>query len=209
MIRRLHTLALAALIAAPAVVAGCASAPPPSTSSSSAQDATTVIIVRHAERAATPPQDPTLTPAGEQRARELARLLRDRRVGAVVTSQFARTRLTAAPTAEAAGVAVDTVGVGRDLQAHVAAVANLVRTRHAGKTVLVVGHSNTVPKIIAALGGPVLGDLCDSAYDNLFTMVIPAGGAPRMDHTHYGAASPAGVPGCVNGIQQPQPAPRP
>jgi phosphohistidine phosphatase SixA len=205
MTRRLHALALAALIAAPAAAAGCASAPSPSPS---AQGATTVVVVRHAERATTNPQDrdPGLSPAGEQRARELARLLRDRRVGAVVTSQFARTRLTGAPTAEAAGVAVDSVAVGRDLQAHVAAVADLVRTRHAGKTVLVVGHSNTVTKIVAALGGPPMADLCESAYGNLFTLVIPVEGQPRLTRGTYGAADPTATPGCTDGFVAPRPA---
>jgi len=206
MVRRLHALALAALLAVPMAAAGCGGVPSPSPST---QGATTVILVRHAERATTNPQDPPLSPAGEQRARELARLLRDRRVGAVVTSQFARTRLTAAPTAEAAGVAVDSVSVGRDMAAHVAAVAERVRTRYAGKTVLVVGHSNTVTKIITALGGPPLADICDSAYGNLFTLVIPVEGAPRLTRGHYGAADPPAAPGCVDGLMEPRPAPAP
>ena len=63
MIRRLHALALAALLAAPMAAAGCASAPSPSPSPQGAardamQGATTVIVVRHAEKATTNPQDP-------------------------------------------------------------------------------------------------------------------------------------------------------
>ena len=130
MIRRLHALALAALIAAPAVATGCASAPPPS---SSAQGATTVILVRHAERATNNPQDPNpgLTPAGQERARELARLLSGRHVAGVLATQYARTQLTAQPTAEAAHVVIDTVPATRDAQAHAAAIAQLIRTRYA------------------------------------------------------------------------------
>jgi phosphohistidine phosphatase SixA len=208
MIRRLHALALAAVIAVPAVVTGCASAPSPSPST---QGATTVIIVRHAEKVTTDPRDPNpaLTAEGQERARALAQLLRDRHVAGVVTTPFARTRLTGQPTAEAAHVPVDSVAIGRDLQAHVAAVAELVRTRFAGKTVLVVGHSNTVPKIIAALGGPALADLCDSAYGNLFTVVVPASGAPRYTRGHYGAADPPGGAACANGFVVPQPAAAP
>ena len=206
MIRRLHALALVALVAAPAVAAGCASAPP---RSSPTQGATTVILVRHAERASNNPQDPNpgLTPAGQERARELARLLRDRRVAGVVATQFARTQLTGQPTAEAAQVVIDTVPAGRDVQAHAAAIAERIRTRYAGRTVLVVGHSNTVTKIIAALGGPALADLCDNAYGNLFTLVIPPGGEPRLTHGRYGAADPADAPGCANGLVAPRPAP--
>ena len=193
MIRRLHALVLAALVAAPMAAPMAAAA----------QGTTTVILVRHAEKVTANPQDPDpgLTPAGETRARELARLLHGRHVAAVVTSQFARTRLTAQPTAEAAHVTVDSVHAGRDVQAHAAAIAELIRTRYAGRTVLVVGHSNTVPKIIAALGGPVLTDICDSAYGNLFTLTIPAHGEPTLAHAHYGAADPA-EPGCADGLRE-------
>src|SRR5215218_8442996 len=137
MIRRFQALALAALLAIPAAAA--------------AQRETTVIVVRHAEKMTSNPSDPNpaLTPEGEQRARDLAQLLRDRHVTAVITTQFARTSLTGLPTAEAAHVKIDTVPASRDMAAHVAAIAELIRTRHAGETVLVVGHSNTVPKIVA------------------------------------------------------------
>ena len=194
MIRRLHALALAALLAVPAAA--------------TAQRETTVILVRHAEKVTTDPRDPdpALTPAGEQRARDLAALLRRRHVAAVITTQFARTQLTGKPTADAAHLPVDSIRAGRDAVAHAAAIAELIRTRYAGKTVLVVGHSNTVPKIIAALGGPTLADLCDSAYGNLFTLVIPPQGAPRFTQSHYGAADPAAGPACVNGLVAPAPA---
>jgi len=208
MVRRTHALALAALLAAPMAAAGCGGVPSPSPST---QGATTVILVRHAEKMTTDPRDPNpaLTPEGEQRARELARLLRDRHVAGVITTQFARTSLTGKPTADAAHVPLDSVLVSRDLAAHVAAVAERVRTRYAGKTVLVVGHSNTVTKIIAALGGPPLADICDPAYGNLFTLVIPAEGAPRLTRGHYGAADPPAAPGCVDGLMEPRPAPAP
>jgi len=195
MIRRLHALALAALLAVPAAAA--------------AQAPTTVILVRHAEKVTTDPRDPNpvLTPRGEHRAHDLAKLLRRRHVAAVIVTQFARTQLTAQPTAQAAHVVVDTFPASRDVAAHAAAIAERIRTRYAGKTVLVVGHSNTVPKIIAALGGPALADLCDSAYGNLFTLVIPAGGGtPRFTQGHYGAADPPGGPACANGLVVPRPA---
>ena len=44
--------------------------------------------------------------------------------------------------------------------------------KHPGKTVLVVGHGNTVPEIIATLGGPHLADICEQIYDKLFVMVL-------------------------------------
>jgi hypothetical protein len=55
--------------------------------------------------------------------------------------------------------------------------------------VLVVGHSTTVPLIIAALGGPRLPEICETVFDNLFVLV-PATGKMQFVHSRYGAASP-------------------
>jgi broad specificity phosphatase PhoE len=90
---------------------------------------------------------------------------------------------------------------------HAAAVAQLIRARYAGKTVLVVGHSNTIPAIIAALGGPALPDLCDSAYGNLFTLHLPPAGTVRLEHKHYGAPDPPAA-GCSDGLRTGNPQPR-
>jgi hypothetical protein len=65
-----------------------------------------------------------------------------------------------------------------------------------------------VTRIITALGGPPLADICDSAYGNLFTLVIPVEGQPRLTRGTYGAAD-AGAPGCVDGLRAAQPAPAP
>ena len=192
MIRRLHALALAALVAAP----GAALAQRAAT--------TTVILVRHAEKNTSNPADPNpgLTPAGEQRARDLLAAIRRRPVRGIITTDLARTRLTALPVAQHFRITPEEVQAGGDIQVHVRTVADLVRA-HRGHTVLVVGHSNTVTKIIAALGGPALGDICDDAYSNLFTLVIPPTGTPRLTHGHYGAADPApGDHACVDGVKQ-------
>jgi len=68
------------------------------------------------------------------------------------------------------------------------AVADAVM-KHAGKTVLVVGHSNTVAAIVAALGGPKMTDLCDTQYSLLITMVID-GHTVRVIRSSYGIATP-------------------
>jgi phosphohistidine phosphatase SixA len=73
-----------------------------------AGQATTVILARHAEKAA-PTGDPVLTPVGDQRAQDLARALADVRLAAVITTQYQRTRLTAAPVAQAAKLEVSIV----------------------------------------------------------------------------------------------------
>jgi broad specificity phosphatase PhoE len=71
---------------------------------------------------------------------------------------------------------------------HAKAVADQV-LKHAGGTVLVVGHSNTVPAIIGALGAPQPRDLCDSEYDQLFVVIIGDAGPPRLVRSRYGAAN--------------------
>lgn len=148
---------------------------------------TTVVLVRHAEKAASPADDPPLNPAGEARARDLWAALRDAGVSTVVTTQFARTRATAQPTASALGI-VPTV-VGATSPTHVQDVVTEIR-RHPGKTVLVVGHSNTVPAIVEALGAKRPSAICDSRYDDMFIVTIAGDGKASAVHARYGESSP-------------------
>jgi broad specificity phosphatase PhoE len=148
-----------------------------------------VFLVRHAEKAAHPVDDPSLTPAGAERAQALAAALRDAGITAVITTQLRRSIETAEPLAAARGLTPEVVPVERGkTDAHIGAVAAAVR-RHAGGVVLVVGHSNTVTPILGALGGPALPELPDSAYGNLY-LLVPGDDAPRLVHLHYGAPDP-------------------
>ena len=147
---------------------------------------TTVILVRHAEKASTPSADPPLTPAGEARARALLAAVHDAGVDAIITTQFLRTRSTAAPTATALGITPEVVSATG--ATHVQDVAAAIR-KHAGHTVLVVGHSNTVPGIIAALGAPQPPPICDEQYDNLYIVTIPPNGPARVIEARYGEPS--------------------
>ena len=148
-----------------------------------AQPATTVILVRHAEKAAAPADDPPLTPAGEARARALLEVARDAGVSAVVTTQFARTRATAQPVVAEMKLSPEVVDARS--ATHALDVASAVR-KHPGTTVLVVGHSNTVGKIIEALGAKPPPPICDQDYDDLYIVTIPASGEPRLIHARYG-----------------------
>jgi broad specificity phosphatase PhoE len=150
---------------------------------------TTIIVVRHAEKEAEPAADPSLSAAGSARAEALAAALKDAHVTAVISTQFARTRLTAAPTATMAGRTVEQ----SDARApdHVAVLASSLFAAHRGETVLVVGHSNTVPAIVAALGAPRPAAICDAEYDNMYVVTVPPAGPATVVHAKYGAASPA------------------
>lgn len=144
-----------------------------------------VILVRHAERAAEPAGDPVLTPAGQQRALDLAAALASANVSSIITTHLQRTQLTARPIAQAVNRSPIVVRAGGT--AHADSVAAAVMRRPAGEVVLVVGHSNTVPAIIAALGGPTMPDLCDGQYANLYIMELRAGSAPSLVKAKYGA----------------------
>ena len=155
-----------------------------------AQGERTVVLVRHAEKAAEPANDPSLSGEGRARAEALLAVLTDARVGAVVVSPFNRTRETAAPVLQALGLTAVEVPIGRDLAGHVQSVADAVRAQPPGATVLVVGHSNTIPAIVTALGGPALPDLCDNQYAVLYVLSLPAEGPARLVTASYGATDP-------------------
>ena len=148
---------------------------------------TVVVLVRHAEKSTEGGDDPALTAIGRERAEALAATLRSAGVDAVIVSERRRTHETAAPLAQARGIVPDTVRLGATVPEHAAAVARRIRERYWGRTVLVVGHSNTVPPIIAALGGPRLPDICDPVHSHLFVMTLRENGEPQLIQSRYGA----------------------
>lgn len=102
-------------------------------------------LVRHAEKTTEKP-DPGLTAEGQQRAQDLADRLSDIKLTAIYSSDYIRTRDTAAPIAAEQGIEV-TLYDARDLE-------GLAKTLLAQKgEILVVGHSNTTPQLSALLGG--------------------------------------------------------
>jgi len=145
-----------------------------------------VFIVRHAEKANETDADPSLSEAGKVRANALAYALRDAGVTSILVTARKRTAETAAPLAAALELTSHVVPFGSGVAQHAALVARAVAEQR-GRAVLVVGHSNTVTAIIAALGGPRMPDLCDAAYANLFIVRIPATGAPTLVRTRFGA----------------------
>lgn len=108
-----------------------------------------VHAVRHAEKAGAPEGDPPLTPAGTARAQALARQMAAVELAAIYATPYRRTRDTVIPTARAHGLDPDDIRTDLPptgpLAAHILA-------EHPGETVLVCGHSNTVPALLEALG---------------------------------------------------------
>jgi broad specificity phosphatase PhoE len=111
-------------------------------------------------------------------------------VTAIVTSDRRRTRETAAPIAKARGLTP--VEVGRpdgSFEGHVAAVVAEVM-RHPGGVVLVVGHTDTLPAIVRALGAPSIGTMGDAEFGTLF-LLSPGPEGMRLVRARYGAPDPA------------------
>jgi phosphohistidine phosphatase SixA len=144
---------------------------------------TTLILVRHAERP--PGTDPDLLPDGRARAGDLARALERAHVRAIFHTTFKRTRQTAESLAARTGVALTEVPIaGSDAAAH---VADVVRRMLAfgGQTVVYVGHSNTVPAVIAALGITPAPSIADSVY-NRFYVVTKRRATTGLIEVRYG-----------------------
>lgn len=138
---------------------------------------TTVLLVRHAEKAKDGGADPALTEQGRARAEALAVALADSGISAVYSTSYARTKATAAPTAEALGVPVRITPARAGFTQ---ALAEQIRASDAGKTVLVVGHSNTLGPTLAALGAGPSFEIDESRYGDLFICTIPDKGPPSV-----------------------------
>ena len=159
---------------------------------------TVVYVVRHAEKATEPRRNPGLTPGGIERAAALADSLATAGLTGIVTSQFARTKATAAPVAEASGLEPVVIRYRPgDFEAHARVVAAAIRERFPGGVVLVVGHSDTVPSIIQALGGPAMEQLCEATeYASLFELLLDADTPALMARSSYGRPDPPLPPEC-------------
>ena len=138
-----------------------------------------IYLVRHAERAAISghvPSDTGLSAAGRKRAEALVRALKDAQITAIYTTEYKRTRETAAPVARSLGIQPEVIP-GDDLSGLVA------KLKASPGNVLVVGHSNTLPQIISALGASSRVTVAESDYDNLFLVVCAS--EPQLIRLHY------------------------
>ena len=137
------------------------------------EDAHTLWLVRHAEKMAG--DDPALTEAGQARAVALADRLEVEGVERVLSTDTRRTRDTAAPLAERAGLEVELYDA-RDL----AGLAE--RLKRSGADAAVVGHSNTTPQLAEALGcGPQEPIVEADEYDRLYRIRVGEGVDCRIE----------------------------
>ena len=171
-------------------------APAPAAPSGTAAGATTVVLVRHAEKGEGG-ADPSLSDAGRSRAEALAAAVAGLKLDAIIVSDTKRSSETAGPAAKARGLQPTIAPTAGGAPAHVKAVVEAIRAAPRGSAVLVVGHSNTLPLIIAALGGPEIPVLCEGEFAPMLVLELPsAGGSPRLLRASYGAPDPPGASSC-------------
>jgi len=142
------------------------------------QNVRTIFLVRHAEKASTAPDAP-LSPDGERRAECLALTLKDAGIKQIYVTDVLRTQQTAAPLAKALKIK-PTILPAKDSNG---LIKNLVYT--GGGNILVVGHSDTIPFVIARLQGGTVAPIGENEYDRMFVMSIAEAAGMPASTLHY------------------------
>jgi phosphohistidine phosphatase SixA len=149
------------------------------------QNVRTIFLVRHAEKASAAPDTP-LSPEGEKRAACLAATLKDAGIKQIYVTDAKRTQQTAAPLAKELKV-TPTILPAKDSNG---LIKNLVYT--GGGNILVVGHSDTIPFVIARIQGGTVPPIGENEYDRMFVMTVAeAAGMPATTLHYCSAGTPA------------------
>lgn len=142
-----------------------------------------VILVRHAElqgAAMAEPKNLPLSEAGAARAQRLATLLKEAGVSAIYVTDFARTQETADPIARELGHSPTVLPKGDPQE-----LVDRLRKQHASQTVLLVGHTDTLPGLLQALGHPAEIKIDPQDYGNVFVVSPKQQGAPTLLRLRY------------------------
>ena len=141
-----------------------------------ANAAPVIFIVRHAEKTRAGGNDPDLSLQGRKRADALAHILKDSQITAVFVTEFKRTQETAAATAKAAHVGPTVVSAN-----DIGALGEKLRASNGNA--LVVGHGNTIPDLLQALGVTTPVSIPEDDYTEIFAVLV--GDAPHLLRLHY------------------------
>ncbi len=159
------------------------------------QATTTMIFVRHADKSAAPAEDPSLSEAGRARVAELTRQLADADVvagiDAIYSTPYRRSMETVRPLADRLDLPINTYDADDTEE-----VLETILKRHKGKIILVVGHSDTLPELIANLGASKkVPPIAEDEYDNIYVISIPWFGKTKTIRLRYGAPYVPASPG--------------
>ena len=137
-----------------------------------------VFLVRHAEKIDSS-KNPALSPAGKTRATSIARTLEDANIKFVHSTDYLRTKETAAPIAEKTRLKIYLYDAGN--------LPSLVqKLKRKGGRHLVVGHSNTTPKLAQLLGGEPGPKIDENEYDRLYIISIFKNGSTNTIRMRLG-----------------------
>ena len=156
---------------------GCSSKPD-TVSSTWEHEPLVVFLTRHGEKADLS-EDPELSAAGRERAMVLARTLRSAQIEYIHSSDFIRTRNTAAPTAAEYSLEME-------LYDHQDLHSLVEKLRRTGGRHLVVGHSTTTPQMVELLGGEPISAINEGEFDRLYIVTIDRDGSARSVLLRYG-----------------------
>jgi broad specificity phosphatase PhoE len=145
----------------------------------------TFYFIRHAEKDRSDPGniDPELDQTGLGRAMHWAEILKDIPLQAIYSTDFARTSMTAAPTSVKLNVDVQyydpqTIDVSQFKQDNL------------GKSVLVVGHSNTTPDFVNKMIGEEKYPAMDDTDNGSLFIVQIVNGVPTSQRLHFSCNCP-------------------
>lgn len=133
----------------------------------------TYYLIRHAEkdRSDSSNRNPDLNDAGKLRAEKWAEVLKDVKFDAVYSTNYNRTRQTAKPLADLNKLEISSYDANNLFDKD-------FKKATSGKTVMVVGHSNTTPQFAnAILGEKKYEDIDDSENGALFIVQVQADGS--------------------------------
>ena len=125
----------------------------------------TIFLVRHAEKQADGSHDPKLTETGKKRSMQLANWFEDENIREIWSSNYRRTRNTAAPLLSRLGLELDIYDPGDQ----VSLAAKLLERQN---TALIVGHSNTIPELARLICHCLINDMDESEHDRLIVMSV-------------------------------------
>ena len=142
------------------------------------QGTRTVFLVRHAETASAAPAS-ALSPAGEKRAACLAKMMKEAGVKQIYVTDARPTQQTAAPLAAALKL-TPTVIPAKDPNT---LIRDLLYS--GGGNIVVVGHNDTLPFVLARLKAGSIPPIGASEYDRMFVTTIIEGGATQASTLRY------------------------
>ncbi|MGC1631715.1 MAG: phosphoglycerate mutase family protein [Gelidibacter sp.] len=129
---------------------------------------TTYYFIRHAEKDRSNPseKDAHLTEEGHKRAKNWSEILQHIPFDAIYSTDYNRTKETGLPTAAKKGIDIITYKVSTSYD-------EAFKTATKGKTVLVIGHSNTIPDFVnAVIGSKKYEEIDDTNNGNLYIVTI-------------------------------------